>query len=111
MYNKLIINSLIKFIKENNGKVDKKSLIDLVQKKFSLVKDGKVYCCADFSIRFSSSKKKHMSNTVLALSKLQKYDKKTFFRLHSYSRYKLYFAGQYNFFEKNKPFIERITSG
>lgn len=26
MYNKLIINSLIKFIKENNGKVDKKSL-------------------------------------------------------------------------------------
>lgn len=79
MYNKLIINSLIKFIKENNGKVDKKSLIDLVQKKFSLVKDGKVYCCADFSIRFSSSKKKHMSNTVLALSKLQKYDKKPFF--------------------------------
>ena len=43
MYNKLIINSLIKFIKENNGKVDKKSLIDLVQKKFSIVKDGKVY--------------------------------------------------------------------
>ena len=79
MYNKLIINSLIKFIKENTGKVDKKSLIDLVQKKFSLVKDGKVYCCADFSIRFSSSKKKHMSNTVLALSKLQKYDKKPFF--------------------------------
>ena len=57
MYNKLIINSLIKFIKENNGKVDKKSLIDLVQKKFSLVKDGKVYCCADFSIDLAVQKR------------------------------------------------------
>lgn len=78
MYNKRVINYLIKFIESNDGIADKQKLAALVQKKFELVKDRSVYYCEDFAIRFSSSENKRMSNTVLSLSVLQKYDDKPF---------------------------------
>lgn len=78
MYNAVIINELIEFIRSKNGIADKTKLADLVQKKFSLIQDRKVYYCNDFAIRFSKSENRRMSNTVLSLSALQKYDSKPF---------------------------------
>lgn len=78
MYNKRTLERLTKIIENNNGISDKKKLADIVQKEFGLVKDRSVYYCEDFAIRFSSSKNKRMSNTVLSLSSLQKYDDKPF---------------------------------
>lgn len=79
MYNKTAIDRLIKIVEENNGIGDKEKLANLVQKEFSLVKDRKVFANDDFAIRFSKSEHKRMSNTVLSLSALQKYDTKPFF--------------------------------
>ena len=78
MYNAAKINELIQLIEKNNGIADKGKLADLIQNKFSLTQDRKVYYCNDFAIRFSKSEKKRMSNTVLSLSALQKYDSKPF---------------------------------
>lgn len=74
MYNKAVIDRLIKVIEENNGIADKNRLAELVQKEFCLIQDRKVYYCDDFAIRFSKSENKRMSNTVLSLSALRKYD-------------------------------------
>lgn len=74
MYNKQILDQLINLIESNNGIADKNKLSDIVQNKFSLTQDRKVYVCDDFAIRFSKSENKRMSNTVLSLSALQKYD-------------------------------------
>jgi len=49
------------------------------QKRFSLTQDGKVFYCDAFAVRFCYSKDGTFSNTVLALSKLQKYDTIPFF--------------------------------
>ena len=49
-------------------------MAEIVKKEFNLVKDRSVYYCDDFAIRFSKSENKRMSNTVLSLSALQKYD-------------------------------------
>lgn len=74
MYNKQVIDSLVQLIESNDGIDDKSKLADIVQKEFYLTLDRKTYCCEDFAIRFSKSEKKKMSNTVLSLSALQKYD-------------------------------------
>lgn len=79
MYNKTVVDRLVAYIEKLNGIGDKNKLADAVQKEFSLVQDRKVYYCADFAIRFSKSEGKRMSNTVLSLSALQKYDDKPFF--------------------------------
>lgn len=78
MYNKHIIEYLVRIIQANNGIDDKKKLADIVQKEFNLVKDRSVYYCDEFAIRFSSSENKRMSNTVLSLSALRKYDDNPF---------------------------------
>ncbi len=79
MYNKFAVDRLIDIIESNNGIGDKEKLADLVQKEFNLVKDRKVFANENFAIRFSKSEHKRMSNTVLSLSALQKYDAKPFF--------------------------------
>lgn len=50
----------------------------MVKKEFNLTQDRKVFYSPDFAIRFSKSKRKRMSNTVLSLSTLQKYDNEPF---------------------------------
>ena len=79
MYNASIIAKLISYIDNYNGIADKNKLADNVKNEFSLTQDRKVYYCDDFAIRFSKSESKRMSNTVLSLSALQKYDNKPFF--------------------------------
>ena len=78
MFNKSAIDRLTEFIKKHDGIGDKNKLTDLVQKEFSLIQDRKVFYCEDFAIRFSKANSKRMSNTVLSLSALQKYDSKPF---------------------------------
>ena len=78
MYNDKTISELISFISANDGINDKNKLAELVKNKFSLIQDRKVFSCEDFAIRFSKSESKKMSNTVLSLSALQKYDSKPF---------------------------------
>ena len=78
MYDKELIERLISFIESFSGIADKSTLAEAVKKEFSLTQDRKVYSCNSFAIRFSSSKSKHMSNTVLSLSSLQKFDNAPF---------------------------------
>jgi len=73
------IDSLVKFISDQDGINDKTKLTDLVVEKFSMIKDRSVYYNNSISIRFSQSKTNGFSNTILALSNLQKYDSKPFF--------------------------------
>lgn len=79
LYNKTVIDKLTSFVYNNHGIADKEKLSLLVQREFKLTKDRKVFYCEDFAIRFSRSENKRMSNTVLSLSALQKYDSKPFF--------------------------------
>ena len=78
MYNRDAIDRLIAYIKNLNGIGDKKKLSSMVKEEFNLTQDRKVFYSPNFAIRFSKSKSKHMSNTVLSLSALQKYDNKPF---------------------------------
>lgn len=77
MYNTNIINELVDYVGMHNGIADKNRLAEAVSNKFSLVKDGKVYYCDDFAIRFGwngKDNRKRISNTVLALSRIKSYD-------------------------------------
>lgn len=74
MYNEDIINELVYCIRHFDGIADKGRLADIVKQKFHLTQDRVVYYCPDFAIRFSHARGKRMSNTVLSLSALQKYD-------------------------------------
>ena len=78
MYNCDIINRLVAFIQKLNGIGDKEKLASLVKNEFNLIQDRKVFYSSDFAIRFSKAKSKRMSNTVLSLSALQKYDNEPF---------------------------------
>ena len=78
MYNRDAINRLVTYIQKLNGIGDKEKLSSLVKKEFNLTQDRKVFYSPDFAIRFSKSKSKRMSNTVLSLSALQKYDDEPF---------------------------------
>lgn len=78
MYNKASVDSLIQYIESLNGIGDKEKLTQMVQSKFCLVKDRKVFVGNGFAMRFSKAKSKRMSNTVLSLSALQKYDRAPF---------------------------------
>ena len=78
MYNNDAIQTLVKYIAELDGIGDKKAIAHKVQEHFSLTKDGSVYYGDSFAIRFCSAKKTPFSNTVLALSRLQKYDARPF---------------------------------
>ncbi|MDR0392398.1 MAG: hypothetical protein LBH59_10860 [Planctomycetaceae bacterium] len=74
-----IIYELIEFITQHNEINNKATLASLVAQKFNLTKDRSVYYCDVFAIRFSQANSGSFSNTVLALSNLQKYDSKPFF--------------------------------
>jgi hypothetical protein len=73
MINKAIF-SFIDFIKSKDGIGNKVLLISEAQKKFNLTRDRSVYYSEYFSVRFSFSTSTSFSNTVVSLSKLQKYD-------------------------------------
>ena len=78
MYNREAINRLVSYIRNLDGIGDKEKLSLMVKNEFNLTQDRKVFYSPDFAIRFSKSKTKRMSNTVLSLSALQKYDNKPF---------------------------------
>lgn len=79
MYNREEIEKFTEFLLQQNGKMSKDELSERARNLFNLVKEGKVFKGKYFSVRFSSSKSKTPSNTVLALSKLLKYDAQPFF--------------------------------
>lgn len=68
------INSFIAFIKSQDGIGNKAKLTSLAVEQFGLTKDRFVYYCNSFAVRFSQSSSGGFSNTILSLSKLQKYD-------------------------------------
>lgn len=74
MYNRDAVDRLISYISRYDGIGDKQKLSTLVKHEFQLTQDRKVLYSSNFAIRFSKSKHKRMSNTVLSLSALQKYD-------------------------------------
>jgi hypothetical protein len=76
----VMLQKLISFIGRYDGIFDKAELADLVSKQFDCVKDRSVYYTRSFAIRFckSQSASAAISNTVLSLSALQKYDDKPF---------------------------------
>ena len=61
------LKALIVSISTHHGINDKSKLTHLIADKFSLPQDRAVYYCADFPIRFSSSKHKSFSNPVISL--------------------------------------------
>lgn len=79
MYNRQMVNRLVEYIESLNELGDKEKVQNLVKEKFNLTQDRKVFSSPDFAIRFSKAKSKRMSNTVLSLSALQKYDDEPFF--------------------------------
>ena len=72
------VYSLIDYIRSRDGIADKAALAESVQENFGLTKDRSVYYSEYFAIRFSSSRSRSFSNTVIALSTLQKYDELPF---------------------------------
>lgn len=73
------IDVMINLIAQNDGINDKSKLADIVSRELFLTKDRSVYYCDEFAIRFSQAKTTSFSNTVLALSNLQKFDSRPFF--------------------------------
>ncbi len=69
-----MLESLVDFIRDHDGINDKNKLASLVSCKFSCVKDRSVYYTEQFAIRFSKAKSQNLSNTILSLSNLKKYD-------------------------------------
>jgi hypothetical protein len=68
------LREFIKFISDNDGIGNKQSLIHQANTHFNLIKDRTIYYCDSFAVRFSYSSSTGFSNTVLSLSKLQKFD-------------------------------------
>lgn len=68
------LNLFIDFIKSHDGIGNKAKLTGLAVSQFNLTKDRSAYYCNSFAVRFSQSSSGGFSNTVLSLSKLQKYD-------------------------------------
>jgi len=66
------VYSLIDYIRSHDGITDKASLAKSVHENFKLTKDRSVYYSEYFAIRFNSSRSRSFSNTVIALSTLQK---------------------------------------
>lgn len=68
------LQNFIDFIQSYDGIGNKSKLTDLAVAKFGLVKDRSAFYCNSFAVRFSQSSSGGFSNTILSLSKLQKYD-------------------------------------
>ena len=75
-----MLNELIAFIQSHDGIYDKAALAKLVSDRFDCVKDRSVYYTKSFAIRFCKGQGQSaaISNTVLSLSALQKYDDRMF---------------------------------
>jgi len=96
------LNELFRLIRECNGISSKERLTTIVSKTFCLTKDRSVYYCADFAIRFSESKSEEFNSTVLALSRLKKYDELPFIVC--------FFTPNENFcFIANSTFLEKLS--
>jgi hypothetical protein len=96
------IIEFVAFIKSHDGIGNKAELASMVTEKFRLVKDRTVYYCDSFAVRFSFSSNDSFSNTVLSLSKLQKFDHIPFFVcLVTQSENKIYCA--------NSTFLLKIS--
>lgn len=74
-----IVFDFVEYVNSNMPKHNKEKAQQEAQKRFRMTKDGKVYFTEYFAVRFCYSKSGAFSNTVLALSKLQKFDKVPFF--------------------------------
>jgi hypothetical protein len=72
------LNRLFDVVKECHGINDKAGLARIIRREFDLVKDGSVYYCSDFAVRFSLSAGPNFGNTVLSLSHLRRYDDRPF---------------------------------
>ncbi len=83
---------------------NKQTLIAAASHLYGLRKDGKVYYTDNFSVRFCHSKGRDgkFSGTVLALSKLQKYDSKPFLVV-------LTTSGENHVFLANTTFLNKIS--
>jgi len=75
---KSTVGALIDFLLAHNGINDKAKLTKLTIEKFNLVKDRSVFYKSDLAVRFSLSANANFSNTVLSLSRLQKFDDRPF---------------------------------
>lgn len=71
---KLVIE-FVEFIAKHDKIGNKGKLINLASEYFGFTKDRTVYYCDSFAVRFSYSSSGSFSNTVLSLSRLQKYDR------------------------------------
>lgn len=69
---------IVDYIRAHDGIADKAALSKQTQQKFELIKDRSVYYSSYCAIRFSSTRSNSFSNTVVALSTLQKYDELPF---------------------------------
>lgn len=69
---------LIDYIRAHDEIADKATLSKQTQQNFALIKDRSVYYSSHYAIRFSSTRSDSFSNTVVALSTLQKYDELPF---------------------------------
>lgn len=74
-----IITEFVEYVNHGMPKHDKAVAQKATQKHFNLIKDGTVYYTQHFAVRFCYSKNGAFSNTVLSLSKLQKFDDIPFF--------------------------------
>lgn len=73
------VKDFIDYIVSKKQDSSKETLIQSCQKEFQLIQDRKVFHSEFFAVRFCWSKNGSFSNTVLALSVLEKYDKIPFF--------------------------------
>lgn len=74
-----IVFDFVEYVNSDMPKHNKERAQQETLKRFGMTKDGKVYYTEYFAVRFCYSKNGAFSNTVLALSKLQKYDNIPFF--------------------------------
>ena len=74
MYSDGMIRRLTAYISTLDGINNKDKLKEMVKDEFHLTTDRSVYYRDEFAIRFSKSQRERMSNTVLSLSALLKYD-------------------------------------
>ena len=68
------LREFIRFISEKDGIGNKQSLVQQATTHFNLITDRTIYYCDSFAVRFSYSSSTGFSNTVLSLSRLQKFD-------------------------------------
>ena len=74
-----IVFEFVEYVNGDMPKHNKEKAQQEAQQRFDMTKDGKVYYTEYFAVRFCYSKGGSFSNTVLALSNLQKFDNIPFF--------------------------------